>query len=99
MVFDEIDSGISGEVALKVGGIMEEIAKDHQVIAITHLPQLAGRGDSHWFVYKETGKIRTSTGIRKLEPKERIVEIARMIAGDNPSEVALQHAKELLKLA
>jgi len=97
MVFDEIDSGISGEVALKVGGIMEHIANTHQVIAITHLPQLAGRGDCHWFVYKETDALKTSTGIRKLGVEERVVEIARMIAGDNPSEVALQHAKELMQ--
>lgn len=97
IVFDEIDSGISGEVALKVGEIMEDISQNHQLIAITHLPQLAGRGENHLFVFKETGKTRTSTGIRKLSQNERVVEIAKMIAGENPSELALKHANELLR--
>ena len=96
LIFDEIDAGISGETAFKVGKSMAGIAKNHQVIAITHLPQIAGKGNSHYFVYKQIENNITRTFIRKLNNDERIVEIAKMIGGEKPSAVAMENAKELL---
>jgi DNA repair protein RecN (Recombination protein N) len=96
IIFDEIDTGISGEVALKVGNIMEKLSKNMQVIAITHLPQIASKGDTHYRVYKdEKGEI-TNTNISKLNEEERILELAKMLSGDNPGESAIQNARELL---
>jgi DNA repair protein RecN (Recombination protein N) len=96
IIFDEIDTGISGEVALKVGNIMEKLSKNMQVIAITHLPQIASKGDTHYRVYKdEKGEI-THTNISKLNEEERILELAKMLSGDNPGESAIQNARELL---
>ena len=96
IIFDEIDAGISGEVALKVGHIMEKLSKNMQVIAITHLPQIASKGDTHYRVYKnEKGDI-TNTNITKLNEEERIFELAKMLSGDNPGESAIQNARELL---
>src|SRR5690606_33426855 len=96
LIFDEIDSGISGEIADKAGRLMEQLAKQHQVIAITHLPQIAGKGESHFFVYKNETGAKTTTHIRPLTREERINEIAKMIAGEKVSESALTSAKELL---
>ena len=96
IIFDEIDTGISGEVALKVGNIMERLSKNMQVIAITHLPQIASKGDSHYCVYKdEQGEI-TQTNIRKLNDDERVMELAKMLSGNNPGENAIQNARDLL---
>jgi DNA repair protein RecN (Recombination protein N) len=97
IIFDEIDTGISGEVALKVGNVMEGISSDMQVIAITHLPQIASRGTAHYRVFKDERSGRTLTGINRLDPGERIVEVAKMLSGENPGEFALQNAKELLE--
>ena len=97
IIFDEIDTGISGEVALKVGKLMQEFSHHLQVITITHLPQIAGKGNSHYFVYKESKADATFANIRKLEEAERIREIAKMLSGDNPSASALKNAQELLK--
>ena len=96
IIFDEIDTGISGEVALKVGNVMESMAKYMQVIAITHLPQIASKGQSHYQVYKADEQEKTRTNMRSLAQEERVVEIAQMLSGSNPGEAALQHAKELL---
>lgn len=96
IIFDEIDTGISGEVALKVGNVMEAMAKYMQVIAITHLPQIASKGTAHYQVYKADEQDRTRTNMRKLAQEERIMEIAQMLSGANPGDAALQHAKELL---
>ena len=97
IIFDEIDTGISGEVAFKVGNIIEKMSRNHQVIAITHLPQMASRGDAHLLVYKQvSGKI-THTGIRALNQQERIGEIAKMLSGDQLTEAALENARELLQ--
>lgn len=96
LIFDEIDTGISGEVALKVGKVMQKLSKGHQVICITHLPQIASKGNTHFFVYKQLGSDRTFTGIRQLSPDERVVEIAKMLSGDEPGQMALANAKELL---
>lgn len=96
IVFDEIDTGISGEAALKVSQVMKQHAVRHQVIAITHLPQIAGKADAHLFVYKTNDKNTTHTHIRSLTPDERIEEIARMLHGANPSEKVLEAARELI---
>lgn len=96
IIFDEIDTGISGEIALKVGNIMEKLSKNMQVIAITHLPQIASKGHSHYIVYKEENTDITYTNIRKLHEDERITELAKMLSGNNPGESALQNARELL---
>lgn len=96
IIFDEIDSGVSGEIALKVGNSMQKLTTALQVIAITHLPQIASKGRSHFFVYKEDKGEYTVTNIRKLEEQERVIEIAKMLSGDNPSATAIENAKELL---
>lgn len=96
IVFDEIDTGISGEAALKVAGVMKKHASKHQVIAITHLPQIAGKADAHFYVYKTSTKNSTNTYLKKLTETERVEEIARMLHGENPSEKVLEAAKELI---
>jgi len=96
IIFDEIDTGISGEVALKVGEIMERLADHMQVIAITHLPQIASKGNTHFKVYKIESVDKTATTITQLAQPERIQEIAEMLSGTNPGEAAVQHAAELL---
>jgi len=96
IIFDEIDAGVSGEVANKVGQIMERLAGNLQVIAITHLPQIASKGQSHYFVYKDEGGATTYTRIKQLNPNERVLEVAKMLSGDKPGESALQNARELL---
>lgn len=98
IVFDEIDTGISGEIAVKVGRMMQQMAKKHQLVAISHLPQMAAAGDTHYFVYKEDRADRTVSRIRQLSEAERVREIAQMISGANPSENAFQSARELLAL-
>ncbi|MGB4774341.1 MAG: DNA repair protein RecN [Daejeonella sp.] len=97
IIFDEIDTGISGEVALKVGNIMEKLSENMQVIAITHLPQIASKGKAHYQVYKEEKGDTTQTNITELNANERIIEIAKMLSGETPGEYALQNARELLK--
>ncbi len=96
IIFDEIDTGISGEIALKMVNMMQDMARKHQVIAITHLPQIAARGDRHFFVYKELNSVRAISKVRELSENEREQEIAKMIGGDNPSKVAIESARELL---
>lgn len=96
IIFDEIDTGISGEVALKVGSIMEKLSENMQVIAITHLPQIAARGNSHYTVYKDEQADSTHTNIRKMQHEERVVELAKMLSGNTPGESAMLNAKELL---
>ena len=97
LIFDEIDSGISGEAAKQVGVLMEELAINHQLIAITHQPQIAARANQHLYVFKreENGSITTS--IRVLSEQERIQTIAKMLAGENPSEAVLASAREMMK--
>lgn len=96
LIFDEIDTGISGEVALQMVRMMKEIAENHQVICITHLPQVAGKGDVHFFVYKDNSSQKTISKIKELDSEERVIELAKMIGGANPSSSALESAKELL---
>jgi DNA repair protein RecN (Recombination protein N) len=99
MVFDEIDSGISGEVALQMGNMIQEMANNHQVIAISHLAQIAARGQAHYFVYKENEADRSVSKVRRLNEQEKITEVAKMISGANPSERAFASAKELISLS
>jgi DNA repair protein RecN (Recombination protein N) len=96
IIFDEIDTGVSGEVANKVGQIMERLAGNLQVITITHLPQIASKGNSHYFVYKDDDSATTYTRIKQLDKQERVLEIAKMLSGDKPGESALQNARDLL---
>jgi DNA repair protein RecN (Recombination protein N) len=96
IIFDEIDTGVSGEVSNKIAAIMQEMGKHMQVIAITHLPQIAAKGISHYKVYKEEINSVTTTNLKQLTAEERIVEIAEMLSGKDISSSALTHAKELL---
>ncbi|HET8828306.1 MAG TPA: DNA repair protein RecN [Pelobium sp.] len=96
IIFDEIDTGVSGEVANRVGIIMQELSKAMQVIAITHLPQMASKGEAHYFVHKITKNDLTYTQIKRLTQEERVLEIAKMLSGEKPKESAIQNAKELL---
>lgn len=96
IIFDEIDSGVSGEIAIKMGDILKEFSLSAQIINITHLPQVAGKGDHHYKVYKFDNENGTFTSIKKLGLDERVEELAKMVAGDNPTENAIQTARELL---
>ena len=96
VIFDEIDSGISGETAAKVALILKQMAAKHQLLVITHLPQMASKGDAHYFVYKEVAKGVTHTKLKLLSKEERIKEIARMLSGEELSEAAIGNAKVLL---
>jgi DNA repair protein RecN (Recombination protein N) len=96
IIFDEIDTGISGEIALKMGGLMQVMGQKHQMICITHLPQIAAKGQYHFFVYKDHSGAVSSSNIKQIETQERVSKIAEMIAGNNPGETALQSARELL---
>ncbi len=96
IVFDEIDTGISGEIAIKVGNMMKDMAQGHQLIAITHLHQIAAKGDAHYFVYKDHSSDRTVSRIRQLSTEERVLEIAQMIGGAKPSPAVIENARELL---
>ena len=96
IIFDEIDTGVSGEIAHRMGGIMASIAETTQVISITHLPQIASKGTSHFKVYKFDNELTTITNIVKLSEEERILEVAELLSGKNPSQAAIENAKELL---
>jgi DNA repair protein RecN (Recombination protein N) len=96
IVFDEIDTGISGEAALKVSSVLKKLAVKHQVLAITHLPQIAAKADAHFNVYKQSGNDKTFSNIRLLNKTEQINEIAVMLSGNNPTEQVLLAAKELM---
>ena len=96
LIFDEIDTGISGEVANKMGKILQSLSSKHQVLLITHSPQIAAKAQKHFFVFKESNRERSFTRIKALNRVERISEIAKMLSGDPPSQTALQNAEELL---
>lgn len=96
MIFDEIDTGISGEAARQVGIIMKELAEKRQVICITHQPQIAGKADAHYFVYKEIVKNTVKTNIRLLTTEERITTIAQMLSGEKPTAAAMENAREMV---
>lgn len=96
IIFDEIDQGVSGDIADKAGNIMKSMAATMQVITITHLPQIAVKGQAHFLVYKETSRNTTCTRIKTLKEKERITEIAKMLSGDELTKAALDNAKVLI---
>lgn len=96
IIFDEIDSGISGEIADKMGDIIKEMSSDVQVINITHLPQIARKGDYHFLVYKYEDAECTYTDIRLLDMEDRVIEIAKMLSGSDLTELSLKNARELL---
>jgi len=97
LIFDEIDANVGGEIANAVGGKLAQVAETHQLITITHLPQVAVCGDSHFAVTKQVADGRTFTKINQLEETQRVEEIARMLGGKDLTNVILQHAEELLK--
>ena len=97
VIFDEIDTGVSGEVANRMGALMRQISENIQVLAITHLPQVAALGDSHYKVYKHDDEIATLTNIVRLDDAGREEEIAVMLSGESVDAAARQNAKSLLK--
>ncbi|MCP4634144.1 MAG: DNA repair protein RecN, partial [candidate division Zixibacteria bacterium] len=96
LIFDEVDTGIGGEIAVKVGKLLKELAKSHQIICITHLQQIASLSDMHFAVAKKTSRGRTHAFVKHLKGKDRIAEIARLISGDPSSETSLKFARKLL---
>lgn len=99
IIFDEVDTGVSGRVAQAIANKISTIAKHSQVLCITHLPQVAAMSDHEFLIQKAVQKGRTKTQVVRLDRKQRVAEIARMIAGDTVTELATQHAEELLSLA
>lgn len=99
IVFDEIDTGVSGAVADKMGEVFESMSQDMQVLAITHLPQIAGKGDDHFKVVKSEKESKTISKLKRLNEQERVEEIASMLSGKNLTEAALSHAKSLLGMS
>ncbi len=97
IIFDEIDAGVSGEIAERMGIILKEISSDMQVINITHLPQVAAKGDHHYLVYKQDSENETITRLKLLSKQERIEELAKMLSGENITAAAILNAEELLK--
>jgi DNA repair protein RecN (Recombination protein N) len=96
IIFDEIDTGVSGEIAKKMARMMHNMSANHQIIAITHLHQIASSGNAHYFVYKDHSSERTVSKIKKLSSEERVMEIAQMIGGLNPSESVISNAREMI---
>jgi len=96
IIFDEIDTGVSGDIATQMASIMREMALSRQIIAITHLPQIAALGQTHYRVYKADTDTRTETHINRLTNEQRITEIATMLSGNIPSPEAIANAKQLL---
>jgi len=97
IIFDEIDSGVSGDIAGKVGDILKKMAGEMQVVAITHLPQIASKSNDHLFVYKDVGEEKTFSHIRRLSGDEQINELAKMLSDEKVTNAAIQTAKEMLK--
>ena len=96
LIYDEADTGISGEVASKMGAMMRQLGNLHQVISITHLPQVAAAGQTQWLVYKSVAENKTLSSVKKLDFNERITVLGQMLSGTNPTDAALSNAKELL---
>lgn len=98
IIFDEIDTGVSGEIAERVGNIINRMAEKMQIINITHLPQVASKGEHHYLVYKTDEGKSTVTRMKLLTPDERHIEIAKMLSGEEITPAALENAKALLGL-
>lgn len=99
LIFDEIDTGISGTIAKRVGEKMYEVSTKHQVLCITHLPQIAALSDCHYFVSKKVENEKTYTQIRTLDKYDKVKEIAKMTSGDEVSDVTLENASEMVAFA
>ncbi|NNC94074.1 MAG: DNA repair protein RecN [Chitinophagales bacterium] len=96
LIFDEIDTGISGEIAIRMGDVLKQLSSRHQLICITHLPQIAGKGNAHYYIYKSIIDEKSVTRMTKLDGKKRIETLAEMIGGEKAGDVARKQAKELL---
>ena len=96
LIFDEIDAGVSGEVAAKIGSILQQMGTALQLIAITHLPQVASKATHHFFIYKDNEGLRTQSHIRLLKSEERVTEIAKMLSNDKVTPEAVKAAEVLL---
>ena len=96
IIFDEVDTGVSGDIANRIGEMMADISRSIQVIAITHLPQVAANGDHHLRVYKSDTEVETLTSVETLDDQEHILEIARMLSGKNLNQAAIENAKSLI---
>lgn len=96
LIFDEIDSGISGEAAKQVGNIMKELSAGHQIISITHQAQVAAKADAHYFVFKEARDKQIRTAVKELDGEERVKAIAQMLSGEKPTAAALENAREMV---
>lgn len=96
MIFDEIDTGVSGEVASRMGQIMSVMAQSHQLISITHSPQIAAKAQHHYYVYKSDAADRTTSSMKLLSDEDRLMEIAKMLSGEKPGKAAIENAKELI---
>ena len=97
LVFDEIDAGVSGRIAGKVGKLLKELSRTHQIISITHLPQIAAKSDTHLYVSKTETKGETKAEIRTLSNDEKINEVAKMLSGENVTKASIQSARELIQ--
>jgi DNA repair protein RecN (Recombination protein N) len=97
LVFDEIDAGISGRIAGKVGKLLKQLSTAHQIISITHLPQIAALSENHLYVSKKENKNETTTEIKQLNNEEKINEIAKLLSGEKVTNASLQSAKELIQ--
>ena len=96
IVFDEIDTGVSGSISNEIGNIMEQMAKYMQVFTITHLPQVAAKGKQHYKVYKEVNGSSIQTKIKEMNQEERVGELAQMLSGEDLTQTAFDHARQLL---
>jgi DNA repair protein RecN (Recombination protein N) len=99
LVFDEVDAGVGGTAAVEIGRRLARLARNHQVLVVTHLPQVAAFADRHLVVAKDTGGQITTSGVRVVEDSERSRELARMLAGLPDSNLGIAHAEELLAVA
>ena len=97
LLFDEIDTGVSGEVASKMAKVFTQLGKTSQLISITHLPQIAGKGEQHYHVFKADSDNKTQTKVVELSAKDRVTELAKMMSGEIVTESAMENAKQLLQ--
>jgi DNA repair protein RecN (Recombination protein N) len=95
LIFDEIDTGVSGTIAVKMANIMKRMSQNAQILAITHLPQVAAKADCHYKVYKESDETTTQTSMRQLTEQQSVEEIAKMLSSENLTASAIETAKEL----
>lgn len=98
LIFDEIDTGISGKIAQKVGRVLKMLSEYHQVISITHLAQIAALAEEHFLVEKESDKDKTVTKIKKLDKNEKVIEVAKLLSGEKITDSSIKSAKELIGL-